>query len=434
MFRLRILPRAMLCLALGCAAHSAAQQYESVWYSPHVLPAVQDASDRLQFLVPHLAPVTIEDGKFYLQSGYTLARADVNKFGIQLVFRRTSDVPAGQYHWNWGSGYTTSTYTPERDDLVTRIVFGDIGYFQIWDMSSDKGGTPWCVVPIHRQANHNEVLCVRSIHDAHVLVDSLATLVQAGGGRMIPPFGLWATSSQDEGEKRRRGVAGCRISEVDWNGPPAKAGVRIGDILYTINGTPCTERERFLDVYRQAAGSALDGGSVQVELFRKGKRVALELHYPNAASDANLLAPENAAPTTSGESSVAPSTPMPETQAQPAVAQAPAAAPAAAPAVLPLPASAPGSIRLGVQVRAVTEPDVSAFKLSVPRGILVVSVDRGGLADAMQMQAGDIILAVNDIEIANLQTLAQFLRSGAAKTFRVWHKGQSVVLIIPQSL
>jgi serine protease Do len=85
-------------------------------------------------------------------------------------------------------------------------------------------------------------------------------------------------------------------------------------------------------------------------------------------------------------------------------------------------------------VRAVTESDAVVFKLSIPRGIVVINVEKGGLADAMQMEPGDVILEVNGTEIGDMQIFTQIIRSGAARTFRVWHNGQSVKSVVPESL
>jgi S1-C subfamily serine protease len=94
----------------------------------------------------------------------------------------------------------------------------------------------------------------------------------------------------------------------------------------------------------------------------------------------------------------------------------------------------PTGFRLGVQVRPVTDADVSAYRLSAAKGLVVVGVEKGGMADAMEIQKGDILLEVNGVQIADVEAFGQLIRSGGAKTFRVLHNGQSVVLFIPLSL
>jgi S1-C subfamily serine protease len=52
----------------------------------------------------------------------------------------------------------------------------------------------------------------------------------------------------------------------------------------------------------------------------------------------------------------------------------------------------------------------------------------------MGFKPGDVILAVNDSEIGDLEFFTQFIHSSAVKKFKVWRKGQSLELIIPQYL
>lgn len=105
------------------------------------------------------------------------------------------------------------------------------------------------------------------------------------------------------------------------------------------------------------------------------------------------------------------------------------------------PASAGGSpaadasgFRLGIQVRAVTAEDVATLNLPKPKGIVIMNVEKGGMADVIHMQNGDVILEVNSSEIGDAEFFTQFVRSGAAKSFRVWRKGQAVELTVPQSI
>jgi S1-C subfamily serine protease len=97
--------------------------------------------------------------------------------------------------------------------------------------------------------------------------------------------------------------------------------------------------------------------------------------------------------------------------------------------------TAPASgVRFGFQVRAVTDADVIPFGLVKPKGIVVVDVLKDGLADKMGFQPGDVILEVNDSEIGDLAFFTQFIHSGVVKNFRVWRKGQSLDLAMPQDM
>jgi len=517
MIRSSVLSRAAFCLALALPAPLAGQHPASFWYSPHPLPGVEEASDRLRFLTPHLTPVSVEGNRFNPEGGYSVARADVSRAGVLLSFRRNGAGEPSEFHSSWGSRFSASGYTPGSDNLVVSIDYREIAYFQIWTVPSNRGADAWCVEPMHHHAGRSDdVLCVDSVHNAEVLVDALATLVQASGGRLIPPFGMWAVPAQGvkTGKHVRQSV--CEVSQVDWNGPPAQAGAQIGDILYAIDGKPCTAGGDFLTAFRQAAGGALEGGELHADLLRKGKHLAVTLNYPELEAPAQQLPQEDASqiaasappalapqppslstpPSTQvltlastasrplplsvpastpfrapAPSSPAPglvaasaSTPLPlptssSTPPRPPVpsssapgpptvtASSPLPLPAsfstpprppdsspAASAPLALPTAGPAGFRLGVQVRPVTVADVPAFRLSAPKGLVVVSVEKGGMAEAMQIQAGDIFLSVNGTDLANLQVFAQAIQVGGAKTFQVWHNGQLSELVVPLSL
>ena len=94
------------------------------WYQPHYLPSVDDASNRLQFLSPHFAPVE-SDAIASLTTGYSLQRVDVNKLGINLSFTKSGVNQGSQYYWSWWGGYVAPTSTPYKDDIVTSVVYSD---------------------------------------------------------------------------------------------------------------------------------------------------------------------------------------------------------------------------------------------------------------------------------------------------------------------
>ena len=94
----------------------------------------------------------------------------------------------------------------------------------------------------------------------------------------------------------------------------------------------------------------------------------------------------------------------------------------------------PAGFHLGIQVRAVTDADVTPLALAKARGIVVVDVEKGGLAEKMGILPGDVILEVNNSEIGDAELFAQYVKSGAVKKFKVWRKGQALELTAPESL
>jgi hypothetical protein len=98
-------------------------------------------------------------------------------------------------------------------------------------------------------------------------------------------------------------------------------------------------------------------------------------------------------------------------------------------------AAAPSSgVHFGFQVRPVIQDDVAALGLTSTKGLVVTSVENGSLADTMGVLAGDVILQVNGADVGDMQQFVQTVRSGVARSFRVWRKGQTVDLTVPQSL
>jgi len=85
-------------------------------------------------------------------------------------------------------------------------------------------------------------------------------------------------------------------------------------------------------------------------------------------------------------------------------------------------------------VRPVIADDMAPMALTKAQGLVVVSVENGGLADTMGILAGDVILQLNRVDVGDMHQFVQTIRSGAATSFRVWRKGQTVDLTVPQSL
>jgi serine protease Do len=111
-------------------------------------------------------------------------------------------------------------------------------------------------------------------------------------------------------------------------------------------------------------------------------------------------------------------------------AQQNAAEPSAAPALV----APPSGVHFGIQVRPVIADDMAPLALTKAQGLVVVGVENGSLADTMGILAGDVILQLNGADVGNMQQFVQTIRSGAASSFRVWRKGQTVDLTVPQSL
>jgi membrane-associated protease RseP (regulator of RpoE activity) len=400
---------AVFCAALALPAPLAAE-LETHWYQPRYLPSVEDASDQLKLASPNFSPMSVEvynNGSrraYGLTSGYSLERVDVNRLGINLSFTKSGVVQNSQYFWSWWGGYVAPVTMPYKDDIVTSIVYKEIEYFEIWNFPHEKNQATWCVAPTTAGLVRNSFLCVATEQDARAVADAIATLVVASGASLDSSPGIWVAVKELE----KHPEEACRISEVDRDGPPVQAGIKAGDIVRSIDGRPCTGKTFYHDI-NQAMLEKKGSGDVHIEILRKGNALAFDLEYPNPDAGVAQLRQKSA---------------------ESARNNGGAAHPTAA-ASQPAP---PSGVRFGFEVRAVKEEDVAPFGLAKARGIVVVNVTKGGLADAMGFLAGDVILEVNNSEIGDMDLFVQFARSGAIKKFRVWRKGQSMELVVPESL
>ena len=402
---------AALCAVLDLSLPIAAQvKYYA--YDPHFLPSVEDASNQVKFFSPHFAPMEVlkKIGGYSvgLTSGYSLLSADVNQLGVNLSFSKSGVDQKTQYFWSWEGGYVAPVSSPYKSDVVTSIVYANIKYFEIWNyVHEEKMPATWCVVPNGTVIGQNDMVCVVTEKDAQGLIDALATLVVASGGNLEPSPGLYMRSMPAK-ELQKHPEQACRISWVHTDGPPARAGIQVGDILQSINGKPCTGEGDFQDALNKAATA---NGDVHVEVLRKGQFLDLDMHYADhEAAMAQLR------------------------QKTTAAARHPVGSVIQPPSESGAPVATASPIRFGFQVRAVTDADVAAFGLLKPKGVVVTSVEQGGLADQMQIQVGDVIVEVNGSEIGDVDFLGRLVRSGAARSFSVWRKGKLVELTVPQSM
>lgn len=408
MIRKSILFTAVFCAALALPVPMAARATMH-WYQPHYLPSVEEASNRLQFLSPHFAPVTAIDEN--LTTGYSLQRVDVNKLGVNLSFTKSGVNTTSQYYWSWWGGYVAPTSTSYVDDITASVVYADVSYFEIYNNERAVGyPATWCVDYIHRTPGGNSTICVPSQADAHSLIDALATLVVASGQSLEVSPGIFMKAPSGKDIQKHPERAGLQITRMDADGPPALAGMKEGDTIRSINGKPCFEEKDFWDVFSRAIREKPEGADIRIELLRKNNPMAFNLHYPNP--DAGVAQLRVASAAGSARHPVG------------SVISIPGATPAAP----------PSGVRFGFNVRPVAQDDMTSLALTKAQGLVVVSVENGSLASATGILAGDVILQVNGADVGSMQQFVQIIRGGAAASFRVWRKGKALELTVPQSL
>jgi serine protease Do len=64
---------------------------------------------------------------------------------------------------------------------------------------------------------------------------------------------------------------GCRVARIDENSPAFKAGLKVGDMVLTINGQTIEDTDSFRQTVRRAKG----GEKLTVGIMRAGMRMSL---------------------------------------------------------------------------------------------------------------------------------------------------------------
>ena len=394
-----------LLMFLGAVSLAAAESV--IWRVPHYLPSAAEAAEKLRFMAPRLAP--------YGKNGHSLSNLDIGRLGINFSFSDGSVVtlPYGKTAGarvlllSEAGLVDSATSRPGTPNSCLLCFDGTAGY------AGDPLNAPWCLAVATGQDKETQFtgrICLGSEPDAEALADVLETLAVAHGADPFVPNGATLSALGKGALKKIPDHLGMDIS-INQRSPEAVAGLQFGDVLHTVNGTPCTDAGVYQSATSAAYWHAPDGGVVHLEVLRRNKPLNVDVHYP-------FLGPPY------DKDTIAKLQRSADEQAQNDAPQAPAASPA--------PASS--GIHLGIQVRPVIQDDRAPLALPSTQGLVVVSVENGGTGDTMGILAGDVILQVNGTDVNDMQQFVQTIRSGAARIFRVWRKGQTVELSVPQSL
>jgi len=394
-----------LLMFVGAVSLAAAETV--IWRVPRYLPSAAEAAEKLRFMAPRLAP--------YGKNGHSLSNLDIGRLGINFSFSDGSVVtlPYGKTAdarvlLASEVGLVDSATSRPGSNASCLLCFDGVASY-----AGDALNAPWCLIVAtgwDKETQFTGRICIGSQPDAEALVDVIETLAVAHGSDPFVANGV-TLSALSKGElKRIPDHLGMNMS-INLRSPEAVAGLQFGDILHSVNGTPCTDAGVYQAATATAYWHAPDGGVVHLEILRRNKPLNVDVHYPylGAAYDKDTIARLQRSA---------------DEQAQNDAPQAPAASPA--------PASS--GIHLGIQVRPVIQDDRAPLALPSTQGLVVVSVENGGTGDTMGILAGDVILQVNGTDVNDMQQFVQTIRSGAARIFRVWRKGQTVELSVPQSL
>lgn len=368
-----------------------------LFYTPQLLPSVNSAAEKIHFLAPHIT-----------YGGMTGAdRVEVNGTGVQMFFSESGTIQTTQYFWSWTGGYNAPVSHPYANSAVFSLIYSSLRSLRYAD-----GAVYVCV-----QDGTCYLLYPGDAEQAHMLMDALLTLAVASGNTNVVVLDMTFDSVPAKDLKRLKLSDGRIIQIVDTGSRAEEAGVRAGDILYGVEGKVLDNTTGLSGIYQDAAIAGLkahpEGCTIHVQGLRDGAPITFEMKVkPLFTAEAAQKLQANAAAL---------------------AAQANGAPPAAA--APPAASSAPASgVKLGIQARNVNDEDAHAAKLAETRGVLVGSVDKGGLAETMKVQPGDIITEVNSSKITSLDDLKKMLQSGSVTSITVWRAGTAVKLEVPESL
>ncbi|MCC6677994.1 MAG: Do family serine endopeptidase [Phycisphaerales bacterium] len=163
-------------------------------------------------------------------------------------------------------------------------------------------------------------------------------------------------------DRQSRGLTpgeGVMVEQVVPEGPADKAGLKPGDVIMKFQGRPMAR----LPQLRAAIALAPPGTKAQLDVVRDGKARAVTVELGDQSQG---LAAANGA------------TYLPDA---------------------------------GLTIRTLTTAQAKRLGYRGVEGVLVVAVESGGLAENAELQSGDIIVALNDGPVPDVETFTQRLQS-----------------------
>jgi len=182
---------------------------------------------------------------------------------------------------------------------------------------------------------------------------------------------------------------GILVQQVQPNTPAAKAGMKTGDVIVTLNGKKVTDADQFrLQVAEIEPGKTIDLG-----VLRSGKKMELKVKLGERSK---LLA----------------ATPQEKPQKQ----------------------QQEEKDWLGIQVETATEDLASQFGVAYTKGVIVTGVDQGSIADDSEIQPSDIISEIDRKQILNKEDYTRIIKGlkdrKKAIAFLISRKGTTFYLVV----
>jgi serine protease Do len=186
--------------------------------------------------------------------------------------------------------------------------------------------------------------------------------------------------------KEERGV---ELSQIDPEGPAAKAGLKEGDVILDFNGQPVQSWTQLRRVVQETP----IGRQVRIVVWRSGATQTLTATVGERKNQPMIIGPD------SGWNFNMPTIPsMPE---MPNVE-------------IPRFGSLPNPM-LGIMGEPIGQEEQLAEFFGVQEGVLVRRVNKGSMAEKAGMKAGDVVTKVDDQRVANSGEITHVLRNAHGK-------------------
>ncbi len=169
------------------------------------------------------------------------------------------------------------------------------------------------------------------------------------------------------------GPKGALVGDVFADGPAAKAGLKTGDVILSVNAAEVKDSSDLL----QKIASLTPGEKITLTLWRNGKVITSNLVLGERGSESYTADSGGSRSDGSGSASV--------------------------------------ENALGVSVRALTREEANALNLSENQGVVIVKIMAGKSAAESGLQTGDVIMSANLAPISDARALGKVLAAAKDK-------------------
>lgn len=268
------------------------------------------------------------------------------------------------------------------------IPFTSLTLLRLFEIPAEKSAYKWGVGAKVSEKGNGIFLAATSREAAEKLYSILASFAAAAGA----PLDLRDVGSatvdptkQDLKANKLKEPKGGVVQWVAVGGPSEKAGLRVGDLIMSINGLPVDNNTEFQEKVWPTIAPGKGIEKYDIELLRKGTPMTVQIKVRSLESLPKPPATLNFAP--------------------------PAGAPAAVQKQPP---------KLGFTLRSLDPTEITT--LNGKTGAAIAELTPGGEAEKAKMQVGDIIVACNGKPLDGPKELGPLLVAGE-NTFTVVRKG-----------